>query len=38
LSPSEQRQNNKPVTSSSFRMDVNASNDFDSADVTLTQR
>ena len=33
-----QRQNNKPVTSSNFRMDVNASGNIDSADVTLTQR
>jgi hypothetical protein len=29
---SEQRQNNKPVISSNFRMDVNASNNIDSAD------
>ena len=33
-----QRQNNKPVTSSNFRMDVSASGNIDSADVTLTQR
>ena len=33
-----QRQNNKPVTSSNFRMDVDASGNIDSADVTLTQR
>jgi uncharacterized protein (TIGR02597 family) len=33
-----QRQNNKPVTSSNFRMDVNASGNIDSADVALTQR
>ena len=33
-----QRQNNKPVTSSNFRMDVNTSGNIDSADVTLTQR
>jgi hypothetical protein len=33
-----QRQNNKPVTSSNFRMDLNASGNIDSADVTLTQR
>jgi len=35
---SEQRQNNQPVISSNFRMDVNASNNVDSADVTFTQR
>ena len=33
-----QRQNNKPVTGSNFRMDVNASGNIDSADVALTQR
>jgi hypothetical protein len=33
-----QRQNNKPVTSSNFRMDVNASGNIDSADVALTQK
>jgi uncharacterized protein (TIGR02597 family) len=33
-----QRQNNKTVTGSNFRMDVNASGNIDSADVALTQR
>jgi hypothetical protein len=37
LKPSAQRQNNKPVASSNFRMDVNGTDNIDSADVTLTQ-
>jgi hypothetical protein len=36
LKPSAQRQNNKPVISSNFRLDVNGSKNTDSADVTLT--
>jgi hypothetical protein len=33
-----QRQNNKPVTSSNFRMDVNVSGNIDAADVGQVQR